>query len=600
MFTRQQFDTFLAGLKYPPNPFQLRVLESLAFGDGNIVVSALAGSGKTSLLVMTAQLFKQMGVPSGSAGYLAFNVTIKEELNRRLEGTGYSATNSHSMGLACLKQVKPAAKVDTAKFRNLCREIVDEANLHPDIAFVSRRHLEALTSKVMLNNVDLSSPDVYEDFARLAEQYGIDCDPQIFPLVRPALAKAREIFEKTGAVSFDEMLFLPVVMNLQPKQHDYFLVDECQDLSVLQQILAFRSIRPGGRLVFVGDRNQAIYGFAGADYASFGNIITATNAEVMPLNVCYRCPTSVIDLARRIVPAIEARPNAPAGKVEHIKETDVVRLAQNGDLLLCRLSAPLVSAYFDFIRQQRRAFVLGKDIGRQLITLLDKVAAYDGFSYPMLSKYLAQYLSNQTQMLAQREGTEQQIETLNDQIETLNVCFLNFTGVKTMDGFKDALNDLFSDDAKDSKSIRKDAVNLCTVHKAKGLETERVFILKPNKMPLVWQGQKPDQYEQEINILYVAVTRATETLYIVGDLPVPLLAPLSQVVQAELAADPESAASIDTPTTVLAPVTDSPIGESAAAQQSDKLRDLLRSLNAAEIDHLIALLQAIREEKTAA
>ena len=55
-YNRKDFDSFLGTLKYTPNDFQLKVLESVAFGTGNIQVSAVAGSGKTSMIVMIVAL----------------------------------------------------------------------------------------------------------------------------------------------------------------------------------------------------------------------------------------------------------------------------------------------------------------------------------------------------------------------------------------------------------------------------------------------------------------------------------------------------------------------------------------------------------------
>ncbi|NCS35668.1 MAG: ATP-binding domain-containing protein [Microcystis aeruginosa G11-01] len=68
---------------------------------------------------------------------------------------------------------------------------------------------------------------------------------------------------------------------------------------------------------------------------------------------------------------------------------------------------------------------------------------------------------------------------------------------------------LFSDDNAQ--------VTLCTVHRAKGLEADRVWIIEPDIMPASWKNQQDWQREQEHNLLYVALTRTKQNLFIVGD-----------------------------------------------------------------------------------
>lgn len=71
------------------------------------------------------------------------------------------------------------------------------------------------------------------------------------------------------------------------------------------------------------------------------------------------------------------------------------------------------------------------------------------------------------------------------------------------------IDQIFSD--KDSP------VTLCTIHRANGLEADRVWIIEPNSMPVMWKKQKDWQFAQEENLLYVALARAKKELMIVGD-----------------------------------------------------------------------------------
>ena len=533
MFTRTDFDQFIAGLKYPPNDFQLKAHEEIAFGKGNIVVSALAGSGKTTLLVQTAELFKAMGVTS--VGYLAFNVSIKNELNERLP-MPYRAINSHSLGMQVLKTANAKTKVNTNKWSGIAKGLMSKIGVEPQLQYTAGKAFQALCSKVMLNMVD---PHDVNAVSAIAEQYGLDTvTVRMIQVLPDAIEEAKHIWKMTGEINFDEMLYWPVVLNMQPPQHDFFLVDECQDLNILQQELAFRSIKPTGRMIFVGDQRQAIYAFAGADAASFQRIITKTNAVVMPLNICYRCPTSHLELTRKLVPAIEARQGAPKGIIDYTTEDKVPQLAKAGALVMCRLTAPLVSLYFKLIQNKVRAKVMGKDIGAQLITIMEKVARHEGFSYDRAIEYLEKYREHQVMNLMQREGMEQKIENVNDQVETLVVCITNFDSAKNLQMLKDVLEDLFGDQDKENW---KSMVTLCTVHRAKGLEADETFLLKPDKMPLVWKDQRPDEYEQELNILYVALTRSKNKMTVVGELsPILGQTPVQKQLEVEKAeAKPE-------------------------------------------------------------
>ena len=68
-----------------------------------------------------------------------------------------------------------------------------------------------------------------------------------------------------AVIDFDDMIWLPVALNLPiPMTFDFLIVDEYQDSNITQQELALRFC-PSGRMVIVGDRYQSIYQFRGAD-----------------------------------------------------------------------------------------------------------------------------------------------------------------------------------------------------------------------------------------------------------------------------------------------------------------------------------------------
>jgi superfamily I DNA/RNA helicase len=304
------------------------------------------------------------------------------------------------------------------------------------------------------------------------------------------------------------MLWLPYVLELTPDQAAWVFVDECQDLNRAQLELVLKTRASGGRMLFVGDPSQAIYGFAGADCDSFWSIQRRTGATLMALSVCYRCPTSVVELARQIVPEIEAAPGAPVGTVGYVKETELTGKLAAGDMVLCRLTAPLVSLCLDLIGRQVPARVRGRDIGAQITAVVRKVAEMPGYTWESFGESLGRYQDMMAAKLANRADAEGQLEALEDKCNAVRTCYESFHA-SSADHLVSLIEGLFSD--RDERGM----VILCTVHRAKGLENDTVYILRPDKLPLSWPNQTEDEAAQESNLKYVAITRAMRALYFV-------------------------------------------------------------------------------------
>jgi superfamily I DNA/RNA helicase len=84
------------------------------------------------------------------------------------------------------------------------------------------------------------------------------------------------------------------------------MVDEAQDLSPLRQMFAYAMAGPRGRLVFVGDDRQAIYGFSGADTDSLTKIEQHLQAKRLYLTSTFRCGKAIVAKAKELVPDYEA------------------------------------------------------------------------------------------------------------------------------------------------------------------------------------------------------------------------------------------------------------------------------------------------------
>jgi len=179
------------------------------------------------------------------------------------------------------------------------------------------------------------------------------------------------------------------------------------------------------------------------------------------------------------------------------------------DLVVCRNNAPLVTLAYRLLKKKIACKVLGRDIGAGVKGLIRKFKAKD---LQDLLDRAERYKKEQTERLI-AAGKDSQVEALEDRVETLKAF-----AVEAHDLFdlERAIDDLFADEVTSM-------VTLSTVHKAKGAEAPRVIILDPRRMPA--KGARQDwEIQQERNIVYVAYTRARETL-VFASLDGPAFAP---------------------------------------------------------------------------
>jgi hypothetical protein len=228
---------------------------------------------------------------------------------------------------------------------------------------------------------------------------------------------------------------------------------------------------------------------------------TRMQAKRLPLSVCYRCPTTVVNAARTLVPQIEACDTASEGAIEQIPLARFRQVIQEGDLVLCRCVKPLVAECLGLIRAGHRAKVKGREIGDQLKGLVQKLASGPQQPISDFNIALEDYLITQTNRLAAINREAQQIQLL-DTVDTIKVL------AESCDVVSDILlkiDSIFTD--RDEGGIQ-----LMSVHKSKGLQNRNVFILEPSLMPHP-RATKPEDVKVEMNLKYVAITRSQERLY---------------------------------------------------------------------------------------
>jgi len=315
---------------------------------------------------------------------------------------------------------------------------------------------------------------------------------------------------------FTDMLWLPVMHGATFRTYMWVFVDECQDLSPLRLEIAMRSVSKSGRMVFVGDDCQAIYGFAGADTESFDNVIKRAQGKVLPLPICYRCPTSHIALANAIVPDIVAREGAEEGSVRHVPEGDLAHDVEDKTaLVLCRVNAPLFRHAYALIAKGRKVAIAGRDLGAGLKAVIRHVFGKrhsDTFTHSEFMSKLTTYKSAQMVKLSEKyeeKAFEAQCERLTDKVDCLAaVCEAN-PEANTCKKLRAAIDDVFN--------CKNPDILFSSVHRAKGLEHTNVYILNPEKLgvgrrELDAEGNLHWQDDQEKNLQYVAYTRSMSDL----------------------------------------------------------------------------------------
>ena len=132
-----------------------------------------------------------------------------------------------------------------------------------------------------------------------------------------------------------------------------------------------------------------------------------------------------------------------------------------------------------------------------------------GFQYNRFNDTVNAYRKAKQQRYEGLDNEEQLCENLKDKLEALTEIYKSQPQGTCIAHLENYIDSLFSDESS--------PITLSTCHRAKGLEGDRIFIISPNDLPMVWRNQQGWQLEQEYNLLYVALTRSKLELYVVGN-----------------------------------------------------------------------------------
>ncbi len=468
--------------------YQTAIFDFVENDKGNAIVEAVAGSGKTTTIV------EALSRCVGSTIFLAFNKSIAEELKER----GVDSRTFHSLTYAPVTRAKGVRSVDANKLRGIVRDKFTEQDnkLYGNLVV-------KLVGLARQAGVGCLVDDVPNVWAEIIDHHDLEIDeggtlPRAIELAQKTLALSNRV----AAVDFDDLLYLAVKDGISLPKFDIVFVDEAQDTNAIQRAILRKILKPGSRVIAVGDPAQAIYGFRGADSRSMDLIAEEFQATRLPLTVSYRCATSIVNFARQWVAHIEAAPGAAEGSVEQVEQWGPQSFDPK-DLIVCRTTAPLVKLAYQMLKAKVPARILGREIGEGLIALVEKLNAA---GIERLIDKLSAWEVREVEK-AWAKDDEAKAQAVSDKADAIRCVIEGLPQTSyTVPALVEAIRSLFDG--------AKGATTLATIHKSKGLEADRVWWLNSSMCPSPW-ARKEWQQQQEINLCYVAATRAKTQLKLI-------------------------------------------------------------------------------------
>jgi DNA helicase II / ATP-dependent DNA helicase PcrA len=270
-------------------------LEAVSHAVGPARVIAPAGSGKTRVLTWRVRhLLEERGVEPELVTALAYNRRAAREMVERLPGgEALNVRTIHSIGWEILRMDKPGIR------------LIDEAE--------QRRRLEPITAAPPRANTDVIGPYVEAlDEVRigLRDPEGVEAGRDDVPGFVDTFGRYRERLERAGEADHAEQIYgaiealcrLPDLRSRWQERCRHLLVDEFQDLTPAYLLLVRLLAAPGLNVFGVGDDDQVIYGYSGADPSyliDFSGLFPGASGHALEVN--YRCPADVVTAATNLV-----------------------------------------------------------------------------------------------------------------------------------------------------------------------------------------------------------------------------------------------------------------------------------------------------------
>lgn len=282
-------------------------IKAIKHKDGPLLILAGAGSGKTKVLTTRiAYLIKEEGISPENILAITFTNKAAGEMKERIERlvgkTNLLALTFHSFGVRILREnyEKLGYKnnfviMDSDDSLTLVKKIIKDLGYDP-----KRFNPYMIRNKISSNKSEFILQDEYKKFVHCEE------DDVIYKVYK----KYQEILFKNNSVDFDDLLILPIklfkenpdVLDYYREKYRYILVDEYQDTNEAQYLIIKMLAAKYRNIACVGDNDQSIYMFRGANYKNILNFEKDyKDAKVIMLEQNYRSTKNILKAANSVI-----------------------------------------------------------------------------------------------------------------------------------------------------------------------------------------------------------------------------------------------------------------------------------------------------------
>lgn len=273
--------------------------------DGSILILAGAGSGKTrTITYRIAHMIENIGISPYSILAVTFTNKAAKEMRERVEelvgdiAKACTISTFHSFGMRLLRMYGKEVGYnsnftiyDTDDQKRIVKAILKGQNLSINGVKLTERDLVSMISKIKEQIKTL------DEYSVINKQI-----VEVYDKYNRALLESNAMDFSDILLNTYKLLQKPEILEKVQNKYKYIMIDEYQDTNNLQYKIIDLIARKSSNLCVVGDENQSIYGFRGANILNILNFETNyNNAKIIKLEENYRSTTTILDAANELI-----------------------------------------------------------------------------------------------------------------------------------------------------------------------------------------------------------------------------------------------------------------------------------------------------------